>query len=96
MSETTEPISQSERLLLAKRALIVLPVGVGIGAVTTWMLTGPASSLSGGIRAFFGLFFGGVLLFILGVHIGSAFEIEKRVRTGIVTAKRVRASGSVG
>lgn len=94
--ESLQPLSQSERFLLAKRALVVLPIGVGIGAVAAWMLTGPGSGFSLGIRAFFGLFFGGLLLFILGVHIGSAFEIQKRVVTGLVTGKRVRASGSTG
>ena len=94
MIERREPMTQSERLLLAKRAISVLPVAACIGGVATWMLGWAMHEMAVGIRVMFGLFFGGILLFIVGVHVGSAFEIEKLVRFGVVTNKRISVSHS--
>lgn len=72
----------------------MVPVGTALGAVTFWMLCWGLDDLGVTIRAVFGAFFGAVLLFIVGVHVGSVFEREKFVQRGVVTGKRVSVSGA--
>jgi hypothetical protein len=93
VTDRREPLTLDDRRLLRRRALFVLPVGALIGAAAVWMLGWGAAELPVGVRAAFGVFFGGLLLFIVGVHTGSVFEREKLVRRGVVTGKRVGVIG---
>lgn len=93
-TETLAPLTAADRALLRRRAVVVVPVGAVFGAAIVWMLVRGVEGLAVAIRMGFGLFFGAVLLFIVGVHLGSAFEREKRVRQGVVTGKRVGIIGA--
>ncbi len=94
-TETLVPLTAADRALLRRRAVFVVPLGVLLGLAVIGMLGGGVVELGTRIRVLFGVFFGAVLLFIVGVHAGSAFEREKRVRVGVVTGKRVGIIGAV-
>ncbi len=93
ITERRAPLTPSERALLRRRALVAVPVGLLIGAAVVWMLGSAMAGFALAIRVIFGLLFGGILAFILGVYVRSAFEREKLVRTGVVTGKRVGIIG---
>lgn len=63
--------------------------GLAIGGIAVAILRAIGDEMPTAVRLGFGGFFGLVLLVILGLNIGAAFETEKRLRTGIVTDKRV-------
>lgn len=92
MTERREPLSVDERALLRRRAAGVVPVAIGLGAVVVGVLGWGFTEFSATIRVLFGCFFGGILAMIVGIHVGAAFEVEKLVRRGVVTDKRVAVS----
>lgn len=78
---------------LRTRVYVVVPAALAMGGVATWMLTSAMSEISVVIRCVFGLFFGGIVVFIVGTIVGSAFEREKVIQRGVVTGKRVGVMG---
>lgn len=96
MTERREALTAGESAMLKRRAIGVVPVALAIGVATVWMLGWGATEISVGVRVFFGLFLGGILFFIVGVHVGSAFEREKRASDvdGVVAPEQPTAQTS--
>ena len=94
MTERRETLTPQERALLRQRAAAVVPIGIAIGAAVVWMLRTGMAEMSDLTRGFFGLFFGGLLIFIVGGHVVSTFETHKLIRSGVVTGKRVGVTGT--
>lgn len=89
MEKREERLTSSERSLLRRRAIVVSLFGIGIGAITVYMLFFTRAVGSLGFPVYlFAFFFFGILGFILFVHIRNSIQVQKNIYTGTVTDKR--------
>ena len=66
-----------------------MAAGLAIGGIVVAVFRAIGDEMPTAVRLGFGGFFGLILLVILGLNVGAAFETDKRLRTGVVTDKRV-------